>query len=400
MRIDVLADAEAVARVAAALVAAEARAAVAARGRFVVALSGGRTPWAMLRALADEDVPWSGVHVFQVDERVAPEGHPDRNLTHIRESLLARCPIPPDQVHAMPVEAADLAAGTALYAELLRLVAGSPPVLDLALLGLGGDGHTASLVPGDPVLGITGAEVALAGPYQGRLRMTLTYPVLDRSRRIMWLVTGREKTEMLARLLVGDRSIPAGRVRGDEALVLADHEAAAQAGKAASAPRPMPQNGGTSMRIGIATDHGGFALKEDLEARLRAAGHSVVDFGANRLDPDDDYPDYVVPLARAVAAGTVERGVAVCGSGVGASICANKVPGVRAGLIHDHFSATQGVEDDHMNLLCVGGRTVGASVAWDLVSAFLAAGFSQAPRHLRRLAKVASLELESTRTNS
>jgi ribose 5-phosphate isomerase B len=145
------------------------------------------------------------------------------------------------------------------------------------------------------------------------------------------------------------------------------------------------------VRVGIATDHGGFALKEELLARLRAAGHDVVDFGADELKPDDDYPDFVVPLARAVAAGTVERGVAVCGSGVGASICANKVPGVRAALIHDHFSAAQGVEDDHMNVICVGGRTVGAGVAWDLVQAFLGAQFSQAPRHLRRLRKVASL---------
>jgi len=151
------------------------------------------------------------------------------------------------------------------------------------------------------------------------------------------------------------------------------------------------------MRVGIATDHGGFALKEDLAARLRAAGHDVVDFGAARLEPDDDYPDFVIPLARAVAAGTVHRGVAVCGSGVGASICANKVPGAKAALILDHFSARQGVEDDHMNLLCVGGRTVGASVAWDLVSAFLGAEFSHEPRHLRRLGKVASLELEQTR---
>ena len=113
------------------------------------------------------------------------------------------------------------------------------------------------------------------------------------------------------------------------------------------------------MRVGIATDHGGFGLKEDLVARLRAAGHEVVDFGAHSLNPDDDYPDFVIPLAQAVAAGTVERGVAVCGSGVGASVCANKVPGVRAALIHDHFSARQGVEDDHMNILCMGGRTVG-----------------------------------------
>ena len=151
------------------------------------------------------------------------------------------------------------------------------------------------------------------------------------------------------------------------------------------------------MHLGIATDHGGFGLKEDLVTRLRAAGHDVVDFGADKLNQDDDYPDFVIPLAQAVAAGKVERGVAVCGSGVGASVCANKIPGVRAGLIHDHFSAQQGVEDDHMNVICIGGRTVGSSVAWDLVQTFLAAKFSDAPRHLRRLSKVAMLELQPTR---
>jgi ribose 5-phosphate isomerase B len=153
------------------------------------------------------------------------------------------------------------------------------------------------------------------------------------------------------------------------------------------------------MHVGIATDHGGFGLKEDLAARLREAGHDVVDFGADKLSPDDDYPDYVIPLAQAVAAGTVDRGVAICGSGVGASVCANKIPGVRAGLIHDHFSAAQGVEDDHMNIICIGGRTVGPAVAWDLVQTFLAAEYSHATRHLRRLSKVAMLELQPMRTN-
>ncbi len=148
------------------------------------------------------------------------------------------------------------------------------------------------------------------------------------------------------------------------------------------------------MRVGIATDHGGFGLKEELVAHLRDAGHEVIDFGAHTLDSEDDYPDFVVPLAQAVVAGKVDRGVAICGSGVGASVCANKVQGVRACLIHDHFSAKQGVEDDHMNILCMGGRTVGPAVAWDLVETFLAAEFSNAPRHLRRLGKVASLEAE------
>ncbi len=149
------------------------------------------------------------------------------------------------------------------------------------------------------------------------------------------------------------------------------------------------------MRVGVATDHGGFALKEELVSRIRAAGHEVVDFGAHSLNPDDDYPDYVVPLSQGVAGGDVDRGVAICGSGVGASVCANKVRGVRACLIHDHFSARQGVEDDHMNILCMGGRTVGPEVAWDLVETFLAAEFSRAERHLRRLDKVAFLETQT-----
>jgi ribose 5-phosphate isomerase B len=147
------------------------------------------------------------------------------------------------------------------------------------------------------------------------------------------------------------------------------------------------------MRIGIATDHGGFSLKEDLLNRLKVAGHEVIDFGAHSLVPGDDYPDFVVPLARAVSAGKVERGIAVCGSGVGAEVCANKIPGVRAGLIGDHFSARQGVEDDHMNVLCMGGRTVGPEVAWELIETYLASEFSHAERHLRRLSKVAAIEM-------
>jgi ribose 5-phosphate isomerase B len=146
------------------------------------------------------------------------------------------------------------------------------------------------------------------------------------------------------------------------------------------------------MRIGIATDHGGFALKRELAARLRSAGHDLVDFGAHKLTPDDDYPDFIIPLGKAVASGEVDRGLAVCGSGVGACICANKIKGVRACLVEDHFSARQGVEDDHLNLICLGGRIQGPELAWDLVQAFLAAEFSQAPRHVRRLSKVAALE--------
>ena len=228
MKIDTLPDADSVARAGAAFIAAEARLAVEARGRFIVAVSGGRTPWKMLRALADELMPWPDVHIVQVDERVAPEGDPDRNLTHLRESLLAHCPLDPQHLHAMPVEWADLDAASQRYAQTLREIAGSSPVLDLAHLGLGPDGHTASLVPGDSVLAVTSADVALTTPYQGRRRMTLTYPLLNRSRRILWLVTGQDKADMLPRLAEGDRSIPAGRINRQQSVVLADHEAASR----------------------------------------------------------------------------------------------------------------------------------------------------------------------------
>jgi ribose 5-phosphate isomerase B len=153
------------------------------------------------------------------------------------------------------------------------------------------------------------------------------------------------------------------------------------------------------IHIGVAADHGGFHLKDTLVARLRAQGHEVVDFGAHELNDDDDYPDFVIPLARALAAGDeVQRGIALCGSGVGASVCANKVAGVHAALVQDHFSARQGVEDDHLNILCLGGRTIGPEVAWDLVQTFLAAQGSSAQRHLRRLGKVAALEHQEVKS--
>ena len=227
---EVLATAESVAQRAADVIAEEARKAVAARGRFVVAVSGGHTPWVMLRALASADVPWPAIQVVQVDERVAPPGHADRNLTHLRESLLDHAPLASGQIHAMPVEFADLEAGAAKYAETLRQLAGSPPVLDLVHLGLGPDGHTASLVPGDPVLNVKDVDVAITGTYQGRQRMTLTYPMINRSRKVLWVVTGAEKVPMLQRLLDGDETIPAGRVRREQAIVLADEAAAGRKG--------------------------------------------------------------------------------------------------------------------------------------------------------------------------
>lgn len=228
MKMEVFANAESTAHSAAEIIATEARAAVAARGHFVMAVSGGHTPWIMLRALASQPMPWDAVHVVQVDERVAPEGHPDRNLTHIKESLLGHCPLRSDQIYGMPVGASDLDSAANEYEATLRNIAGTPAVLDLAHLGLGPDGHTASLVPGDPVLDVVDREVGITGPYQGRQRMTLTYPILNRSRRVLWLITGEEKASMLQRLMRGDHSIPAGRVRLENSLIVADRGAARQ----------------------------------------------------------------------------------------------------------------------------------------------------------------------------
>lgn len=215
-------DAEAVARRAAQVLAQQARAAVAARGRFLLALSGGTTPWRMLRLLAEEDVPWARVQLFQVDERVAPDGDADRNLTHVAQSLLAHLPLQPAAVHAMPVGEPDLGLAAARYAAVLQAAAGVPPVMDLVHLGLGEDGHTASLVPEDPALDIVNSEVAATGPYQGRRRLTLTFPALNRARFILWVVTGAAKAGALTRLRLGDRAIPASGVRRDDSLLLAD----------------------------------------------------------------------------------------------------------------------------------------------------------------------------------
>lgn len=228
MNIEVLGGDEAVAQRAATIIAESARAAVQARGRFLIAVSGGRTPWVMLRKLANEVVPWEDVHVFQVDERIAPAGDPDRNLTHLRETLLQNAPIEPSHIYAMPVEFPDPEAGAAEYAWTIESLAGSPPVIDLVHLGLGPDGHTASLIPGDPVLQVSDRDVAITGVYQGRNRMTLTYPVIDRARQILWVVTGSEKVNALSRLLKADPSIPGGRVSQEHALVIADRAAAGQ----------------------------------------------------------------------------------------------------------------------------------------------------------------------------
>jgi 6-phosphogluconolactonase len=232
LRVEVLEDEEAVAQRGAEEIAAAARDAFAARGRFAFAVSGGRTPWRMLAWLAEtREVPWRATHVFQVDERVAPDGDPARNWTPLEDALLSYAPLPRGHAHAMAVgecrDDADLAAAAAGYARELEAVCGRPPVLDLVHLGLGADGHTASLVPGDPVLDVTDADVAYtAEPFQEHRRVTLTFPALARARRVLWVVTGAAKREALARLLAGDDAIPAARVPARNALVLADRAAA------------------------------------------------------------------------------------------------------------------------------------------------------------------------------
>lgn len=226
MKIEVLDNADLAARRAATIIAGEARKAIALRGCFIFAVSGGKTPWKMLHALTNEDVPWEHMHIIQVDERFAPEGHPDRNQTHLHESLLGHAPILPVSIHAMRVEENDPEAAAADYARTIRDIAGSPAIIDVIHLGLGSDGHTASLIPGDPVLDVTDRNVAPTGIYQGRHRLTLTYPLINRARKILWLITGTEKREMLQRLIDSDLSIPAGRISQEHAMVLADKDAA------------------------------------------------------------------------------------------------------------------------------------------------------------------------------
>jgi 6-phosphogluconolactonase len=226
VRTEILPDPGAVAIRAAERIAQIARNAVAERGQCALAFSGGATPGRAFRALAGEDVPWDRVHLFQVDERVAPSGDPERNYLNLKVALIDRIAIPSANIHPMPVEEEDLDAGARRYEAILRGIAGTPPVLDLVQLGLGEDGHTASLFPGDAALQVIDADVAASGLHKGWRRMTLTFPAIDRARCILWLVTGSGKSETLGRLRAGDRSIPAGRVRGDRAVLLADTSAA------------------------------------------------------------------------------------------------------------------------------------------------------------------------------
>jgi 6-phosphogluconolactonase len=225
MEIHILPNSDAIAERAADMISAEATASVSARGRFIIAFSGGRTPARMLRALSDREMPWLQTFVFQVDERVVPDGDAERNLSQLKQNLLARVPLPDDNILTMPVEEPNLESAARHYMQLLGQVAGMPAILDCIHLGLGKDGHTASLVPGDPVLDVTEVDVSTTGMYEGTRRMTMTFPILNRARRVLWLVNGQEKRQALAGLRARDLAIPAGRVSQDRAIVLADEDA-------------------------------------------------------------------------------------------------------------------------------------------------------------------------------
>jgi 6-phosphogluconolactonase len=228
MKIEVFDDAASTAKAAAVYIAEQARPAIAKRGRFLLGLSGGKGPLVMFRDLANMPLPWDRVHIVQVDERVAPAGDAVRNFTHLQQHLLSQVPVPAQNIHPMPVESLDLEAAANQYSATLQQIAGSPPVLDLVHLGMGDDGHTASLIPGDPVLEVKDVDVAVSGIYQGTRRMTLTYPIINRARQVLWLVTGADKAPMLPRLIQHDAAIPAGRVAATSVILFADRAANGQ----------------------------------------------------------------------------------------------------------------------------------------------------------------------------
>ncbi|MBC7778980.1 MAG: 6-phosphogluconolactonase [Proteobacteria bacterium] len=225
MEIEVHADPVSLSAHASATIALAARVAIGARARFLLAVSGGNTPLETLRRLATETIDWQQVHLAQVDERVAPSGSDERNLTHLQAMLLDRVPLPRTHVHSMPVEDIDISAGAQRFARQLEQIAGRPATFDMMLLGLGADGHTASLVPGDPVLDSSAAEVALTEVYRGARRMTLTFPIINRARCVVWLIAGASKAPALAQLIHRDLSIPASHVARERALLLVDRAA-------------------------------------------------------------------------------------------------------------------------------------------------------------------------------
>ena len=395
--VTVLKDPDELAEAAARLVVDAAAKAVAARGNFRIALAGGETPRATYARLAkppfSDRVDWGRTWVFFGDERaVAPE-HPDSNYGMAHATLLSKVPVPAAQIRRIRAEADDPEVAAVEYAKALAETFGTRrgelPRFDLVLLGLGVDGHTASLFPGSPVLKEIFRTVAAVHAAAAAIpqRLTLTLPVLNAAGRVVFLVAGAEKAKVVKAVLAERAMLPAAMIRPDdgELVWLLDRAAASL----------LPAGGTVAMRIAVAADHRGFSAKEPVIRALEGDGHQVLDLGTSSTEPVD-YPDYARAVGRALREGRAEVGVLICGSGAGVSIAANKLRGVRAALCHDLFTARQSREDDDANVLCLGARVVGVDMAVALAREFVGARFSGAERHARRRAKV--LELESSGT--
>jgi len=371
---------------------------IAIQQRCTIVLSGGLTPkgiyQCMARASFRKKFQWEKIHFFFSDERWVSREDQKSNYRMVSKALFTKVKIPSKNIHPIQTNDCTLQASACRYEEdisdFFKLKDDEFPRFDLILLGLGLDGHTSSLFPGSAaLLANSRLVIDVTDKKLTEQRVTLSLPVINLADMIIFVVSGNEKAMVVHKVLENDGStiFPANEISPSQGELcwFLDKGAASKL----KDPNIFLR---TPKRIGIAADHAGYQLKEELSKLLRDANFEVIDFGDRQLNLDDDYPDFVVPLARAVSSGEVDRGVAICGSGVGVSIAANKVAGVRACLINEEFSARQGVEDDNMNVICLGSVEINKKHAWELVSIFLASHFSGAQRHQRRLAKVAALE--------
>jgi len=371
---------------------------IAKQGQCTIVLSGGETPRGVYQSMVSPDFrdkfKWTKIHFFFSDERWVPWQDVKSNYGMAQKELFSKVGIPLNLIHPIQTDNCTLQASACMYEDDIRnffkLESQGFPRFDLILLGLGQDGHVASLLPGNPVLWERDRLVIdvsdKAVPEQ---RVSITIPVIDLAQMIVFLVSGASKANAVHQVLENDEQtiFPASRLNpiSGETFWFLDKDAVSSMINPGAFLR-IPH------RIGLAADHAGYALKEDLSKRLTKAGFEVIDFGDRHFNPNDDFPDFALPLAQAVGNAQVDRGIAVCGSGVGMCIAANKVAGVRACLINEKFSAHQGVEDDDMNIICLGSNEINSKDAWNLVSLFLAARYTDLKRHQRRLNKVAALE--------
>ena len=372
---------------------------ISIQGRFTIVLSGGLTPkgvyQCMARASYAKKFQWEKIYFFFSDERWVSKEDQKSNYRMVSKALFSKVKIPDKNIHQIQTKDCTLQESACKYEEdisdFFKLKNDEFPRFDLILLGLGLDGHTSSLFPGNAaLLANSRLVVDVTDNKLTEERVTLSLPVINLADMVIFVVSGEPKAGIVHQILESDATstiYPANEIRPaqGELCWYLDKDAASQIKN----PNVFIK---TPKRIGIAADHAGYQLKEELLKLLRDANFEVIDFGDQKLNLDDDYPDYVVPLARAVAGGQVDRGIAICGSGVGVCIAANRVAGVRACLINEEFSARQGVEDDNLNVICLGSIETKKEHAWELVSIFLASHFSGAKRHQRRLAKVAALE--------